>query len=1014
MYLTDIFIKRKVLSLSITIALFVTGLIAFQALPIRQFPVINVPTITITTQYPGASPNLMASFVTTPITKALTGIPNVDYILASNTQGLSTITIWLKSAKNADGILARVNTKVNSVRWKLPKNILSPSIELGSKGSPVLYLGITSDSATKSQITDFVKRAIEPQINAITGVRELRTFGADYTMRIALNPFKMSAHQVTAVDVSKALLSNSLQSAMGKLEGPQQEFNISANTTLNTAKGFNELIVKHQGARLTRIKDIGEARLQNQHALIRSNIGGQRNGVILAVIPLADANSIELAQTLTAKMPNMQAKMPPNMTLSMLWDTSQFSKNAVDLVYTTIWQSVLCVVIVIFAFLGCFRSLIVPIATIPLSLVGGCTIMYLLGFSLNTFTLLAFVLAIGLVVDDAIVVLENIHRHMQNGLSSFKAAIVATREIGLPVIAMTLVVAVVFVPIALTSGITGKLFEEFGLTLSITVLLSGLFSLILSPMMSASLLKGSSHSPLAKKIDHLFGFVERGYQALLRQVVHHKITLGLIYAIILSIFIILITHIPSELVPDENQGVVLGIGIAPTSDSEDKMQQLSKEMGKAFSGIKETSHYGIVTGFAGPSSIISWLVMRPPKPNDRSEAELIDFLRPKLASIPGLMAFPMNRPPLAEVTGFDSPVQFVLQTYGSYDNLNKAMQKLLQSARKNPNILNAHTDIRINKPQLKLTIDREKAARLGISIKDIADTFAMLYARPMLSWFSLNGLSYPVIPQIDKQYKIDPQQLQYIYVKNNKGSLIPLQELVSSKTVTVPQSLNQFQGLRSATLKANLAPNYTLGQALAYLEKESKHILNDNMQYDFSSTSRQFVQSQGMMQIIYSVALAAIFLLLAIKFNSFVDPFIVLLSVPLAITGALFTIHMLGFTLNIYTQIGLVMLIGLISKHGILIVNFANHLQEQGLTIEESVIKAATIRLRPILMTTGAMVFGAIPLALATGQGSLSVKQIGAVIISGLSFGSLLTLFIVPTFYCVMASKATKEDEREN
>jgi multidrug efflux pump len=1013
MFFTDVFIKRKVLSLALTLAIFLAGLLAYKAMPMRQFPVVDLPIITIKTEFPGASPKIMSSYITTPIYNNLSGIRDLNYIQAKNSLGSSTITIWLNSAKHVDVILAQITSKVNAVQWRLPHGVIGPAVAITTKGTPVLFLTLSSKTASVGALSDYIKRAIKPLLVSIQGVKGLRVFGGDYTMRIRLDPRKLTAHKITTSDVKKALLANNIQTPMGKLQGPIKEFNISSNSSLKNEDEFNNLIIQQRGDQLIRIKDIGYAKLETQEAVIASHIDTKDNAksaIMVAVIPEQTANNIALANKILTLLPQIQSKLSSNMKLSVFWNTAVFSTKAVNLVYTAIWQSVLCVIFVIFIFLGSFRSLIVPITTIPFSIIGACSIMYGLGFSLNTFTLLAFVLAIGLVVDDAIVILENIHRHMEKRKNSTVAAIDATREIAVPIIAMTLVVACVFIPIALVTGVTGKLFEEFGLTLSLTVLLSGLCSLILSPMMSSVLLNNAKPSKFALKVDQICFKVEKAYKHLLKIIIHHKFHMGAVYALIFSTLLYLLHIVPSELIPNENQGAVLGIGITPTYSSDKHLDKLALQIRDVFRTVKEAENIGVVRGFTGPLGINSFMVLRPHQKGDRTESEIIASLREPLAAIPDMMAFPINRPPLTDVTGLSAPVQFVLQSYGSYDDLFKTMNQLIALARKNPNIINISSDLRIHKPEIKVDINRDKAGRLGIPIKEITDTFEMYYARPKIAWFNLRGQSYPIIPEILAKYEVYPYQMESVDVKTKAGDFIPLSELIRYRTITVPESLNQFQGLRSATLRAYLMPEYTLGQALDFLQVAAKKVMSNDMKYDFALTSREYIKSQGAMGVIFSMAIFCIFLMLSIKFNSFAEPLVILLSVPLAVTGALFALHLFHYSLNIFTQIGIVMLIGLISKHGILIVSFANELRDdRGLSREESVIEAASIRLRPILMTTGAMVFGAVPLALTTGEGSISVKQIGLVIISGLSFGSILTLFILPCFYCLLARRSKKE-----
>lgn len=1009
---TDLFIKKRVLAIAVSIAFLLVGLICYLRLPVREFPVVNLPIITIQTNYAGASPQVMEGFVSQPIEQAISGIDGVDYVVAQNTQGQSNITIWLHVGADIDAALTEINTDISSILWKLPQGINDPQVTKGGIGAPVFFINFGSNNSTISEaaVTDYVTRNVVPRIQSLEGVQSVGVYASNYAMRLWLDPNKMTANKTTADDIITAVNNANLQAPLGKLENNQEELDLLSNASLSNAAQFNKLVIKRDAdGHIIRLSDVGHAVLGEEASDIASFTSSFKNSVIIMVLPQNTANNIQLADSIYKLLPEIKKKMPPGMGVSVLWDTSKFSRHAIHLVYETIWEAVFCVMVVIFLFLGSLRALLTPIVTIPLSLIGATVFMLLLGYSLNTFTLLAFVLAIGLVVDDSIVVLENIHRHIEMGKDRLSAAMEATHEIFVPILAMTLVVAVVFVPIAFTTGIIAPLFREFGLTLSITVLLSGFFALTLSPMMCANLFQeAKKESRFTHTINSLFDKISETYALWLSTVFKFRKTVILCVLVILCTCAYIISGLPSELIPDEAQGVVLGVGKGPASASKAYMAKYAHELGKINNTIPELEHYGVVTGFMGRTSIISFLIMRDHQPGDRTEDQILADLGPKFANLPGVFLFPMNRPALADVTGFAQPVQFVIQTTGTYSELYNVVQKMRQRIAQNPNIMNVQTDLDISKPDINVLINRDRAADLGVTIKSITDTLGLVLGEPTIGWFAMNGWSYPIIPRLLPQYYRLPQDLLNLTtVSSVSGQLIPLSNLVTLQDQTVPDSLNQFQQLRSETIQASLAPGYSQGEALAYLQGVAKDILPSDMKYDFAGTSREFIQANGQAVIIFITALMAIYLLLTIKFDSFVDPLIVMISVPLSTLGALVAIHWSGFTLNIYTKIGLVMLIGLISKHGILIVNFANHLQEEkGYDIRTAVIEAAKIRLRPILMTTGAMVVGAIPLALASGQGHEALHQIGLVIIGGLSFGSILTLFVVPTFYTLLARKS--------
>lgn len=1011
MAFTDTFIKKPVLSIAITLAIFIVGLICFNRLAVRQFPVVNLPVITIKTVYPGANPRVMEGFVTQPIQQAIDGVEGIDYITAENTQNSSTIVVWFHIGTNIDNALTEITANISSVRWKLPRDINDPQISKGGMGAPVLFLAIGSDNLSQAAIADYVNRNIVPRIQGLNGVQGALVYAANYAMRLWLNPLKMQAQGITADQIATAVDAQNLQAPLGKLENANEEFDLLSNSGMSTAKEFNSMVLRRdQDGHMVRLRDVGQAVLGEQSSDITGRTGLFKNTVILGVVPQNTANSIALSQQVRSMIPGIKQKMPPGISMAILWDTSKFSVASIHLVIETIWEAIICVMIVIFLFLGSFRALITPVVTIPLSLIGASIFMYAFGFSLNTFTLLAFVLAIGLVVDDSIVVLENIHRHIEMGKERFQAAKDATREIFVPIVAMTLVVAVVFIPIAFTSGIISPLFQEFGLTLSITVILSGFFALILTPLMCAHLFKSASNQgKIVATIDRAFQFVESGYRYLLNGVFKVRPLVILTYLLVISACFFIFFQLHSELIPDEDQGVALGIGQGPTSASKAYLNRYATKLADIVKKAPELQNYGVVTGFNGRTSIISFLIMRPHRAGDRTEDQVLMDLDQQFAKISGLQLFAMNRPALADVTGFSQPVQFVVQTTGSYAELYKAVQGMLKEIAKNPNLMNVRTDLLINKPDFNVQVNRARAANLGVPVKSITSTLGLLLGQPTIGWYAMNGWSYPVIPQLMSQFYQLPRDLNLLAVRSLSGNLVQLSNLVTFNEVTVPASLNQFQELRSDTITANLGHGYSEGQAVSYLEGVADKMLPRDMKYDFAGTMREFVEQSGQQGMIFISALLAIYLLLTIKFDSFMDPLIVMLSVPLSTLGAMFAMYLSGFTLNIYTQIGLVMLIGLISKHGILIVNFANHLQkENNLSIHDAVLLAAKIRLRPILMTTGAMIFGSIPLALASGAGHEALKQIGLVLIGGLSFGSLMTLFVVPTFYTFLAKNFSK------
>jgi multidrug efflux pump len=1005
------FIHYPVWSLALAIAICLFGIMGITKMPLREFPVFTPSKISITTDYPGASPSVMEGFVATPIQHAIASVRGIDYIEALNMQNTSQITVKLFQGYDINKALTQINTRIASIRWKLPKDILNPSIAQQPSSSSAIYLGLSSKTHSLEAITNYFRRTLLPKLQNTKGIEYILQIGArDYAMRIWLNPIKMSGFKVTAGDVEKAINDFNAQPAVGRLKGTLTQYNLTANSLLHTADEFNEIVVKRGKHYLVRLKDIGYAKLGTRVLNQAAYVDG-KPGVIVGTAPSNTAGNIAVADRVLKALPDMRARAPKGLKLTVLWNTSQFSKDSLHNVIVTIGLAVLFVMIIVALFLGSIRAIAIPFFTIPLSLLGACGMLYLLDFSLNSMTLLAFALAIGLVVDDAIVVLENTHRHIEAGLSRLEAALLGLREIAPAIFVMTLVVAVVFVPIAFTTGITGVLFKEFAFTLSITVLFSGLFALCLTPMMCGHLLVPPKQHGFSGKVDQIFTSLSHGYRWLLEWTIRFRIAVVALLIAIFALLFILFHSTPSALLPQENQGVVLGIGVAPTYANLSYSEKIAEQMAHIFERVKNRKHFGVVIGYPNgvTTTVISWMVLQNHKPGQPTENQVIENMRPKLAAIPGAMAFPMNRPPLVDVSGFSVPVNFVLQTTGSYQQLYEVANKLKRIAENNPHFINVRDNLKINTPSVKLHIDRLKAAKLGVPIKQITDDLNLLLGKPIVGWFQSGSWSYPIVPQLIHEFRKNPKALDLIHVRTASGKLIPLSTLVTYKMAVSPYSLNQFQQLKSATISANITQDYTLGQALNFLDNEANKVMPKNMQYTYSKESRIFKRASGEMAFLFIGALLAVYLLMVLKFASFIDPLVVLISVPLSMVGAFIAIKIMGANLNIYTEIGLLMLIGLISKQGILIVDFANNIQTAGnTTIREAILDAATIRLRPILMTTFAMIFGAIPLACAQGAGHVALSQIGAVIIGGLIVGSLFSLFVVPTIYTFLAHKHKK------
>lgn len=1010
---TDIFIRRPVFATVLSLIILLVGIRAYFALPVRQYPKVESSVVTVNVTYPGASAALMESFVTKPIEDSLAGIEGLDYINSNSMQNSSMIIVHFKSGYDLNAGINDVNAQISSIKWQLPQDINDPVVsKYDPNATPIMYISFTSGAnMSREQVTDYLLRVVKPQLQTLDGVGSAQILGArEYAMRIWLNPYLMAARGVTASDIMNVLRGNNLQSTAGRINGGNwQEFNVTADTDVSTQQQFNDLVVRNVGGNLVRIKDIGRAELGAANTRF-SAIMDDRESIAIAITPKSNANPLSVSELVRNVMPEIKNALPQGMHAKIVWEASDYISRSISEVKSTILEAALFVTLVIFLFLGSFRMLLIPVVTIPLSLIGVCGIMLMLGYSVNLLTLLAMVLAIGMVVDDAIVVSENIHRHMAAGQQPFKAALFGAREIKFAVISMTLTLAAVYAPIGFMTGLVGSLFREFAYTLAFAVIISGFIALTLSPMMCSKVMTADTLTGRFPTFaHHVTDRLMRGYGFVLRKFLKIRPLTLLAVGVIIVACYILFTTLPAELAPKEDEGHIATIITAPSSSSLGYTEKYTNELIKIYKSVPEMSDYGIINGFnlmfANVATAVSFMKLTDWDKRKRSVDQIIQQIFPPIFSIPGIMAVPVNPSTLPGVGGI-LPVDFVLKTTGSYDELNKAMQKLLAAARQNPNLLRPDADLKIDKPQIDIKISRNKAGDLGINMVDIADTLTMGLAEPnTISHFTMGGRRYDVIPQLDEQFRDVPDDLNNLNLRSQSGEMVPLSNLVKVKESIQPETLNHFAQLRSATLTSSLVPGYALGDALKYLQNAAKKIMPRNMQIDYDTQSRQFIEASGKMLITFLFAIIFIYLVLSAQFESFRDPLVVMFSVPLSTLGALAAVHLIHGTMNIYSQIGLLTLVGLITKHGILMVEFANHLQEQGESLREAIIKAASIRLRPVLMTTLAMILGALPLALATGAGAISRRDIGWVIVGGMTIGTIFTLFVVPTMYTYLATQ---------
>ncbi len=1004
MNFTEIFIRRPVLATVVSLMIMLMGLQAIFTLPVRQYPAMENTQITVTTSYPGAGAELVQGFITTPIQQAVASASGIDYITSVSQLGLSTITLQMKLGVQSETALADVLAKVQQTLNVLPSDAQQPVIQKAEGGgSAQLYLGFSSKDMTGEQITDYLTRVVQPALQTIDGVASASILGGEtYAMRIWLDPNRMASLGVTSGAVSQAIQNNNLLSAPGQVKGNYIQINIEAQTDLRSVQGFEELVVAVKDGTLIRLKDVAEIELDSQSNDSSVIFNGLR-ATFIGITNTPEANPLQVIDLVRAALPGIEEDLPPSLNMNIAYDATTFIRASIEEVVKTILEAAVIVIIVMFLFLGSFRAVIIPIVTIPLSLVGVCFMMLALGYSLNLLTLLAMVLAIGLVVDDAIVVVENIFRHLEEGLSPLQAAITGAAEIAVPVIVMTITLAAVYAPIGFVGGLTGALFQEFAFTLAGAVIVSGIIALTLSPMMSSLMLNESVvHSRLVNIVNKVFDGLRRFYERRLVGVLLFRPVMLLLTAGVLAMLPYLFLNTLSELAPTEDQGIVFMQMTSPQSANIDYMEAYSEQMGKIFKGVPQADTYFQINGSNGVNQGIAGMLLKPWGERDKSQQQIRLEIQPQLSEVAGLQIFAFDLPPLPGSGNFG--IQFVIQTTNDYNSLYKVMEDMKVAAYQSGLFVFISNDLEINNPQVILKIDRAKAADIGLNMVDIGGGLSTLLGGNYINYFSLEARSYQVIPQVPRIDRLTPEDLTSYYVQAADGSMVPLSTVVSLDYDVIPNARTQFQQLNSATLSGIMMPGRSIGEGLAFLEAKSKEIFPSGFSYNFAGESRQFVQEGSSLTIAFAFALVVIFLVLAAKFESWRDPIIILITVPLSMLGALLPLFMGLATINIYTQVGMVTLVGLISKHGILMVEFANQLQaEEGLDKRHAIVKAAGIRLRPVLMTTAAMVVGVIPLIIASGAGAKSRSDIGLVIACGMTIGTLFTLFVVPVIYTFLA-----------
>jgi multidrug efflux pump len=1004
--LSETSIRRPVLACVMSLLLVLVGLVAFQQLTVREYPRIDEPVVTVNTRLLGASSEVIESQVTKPLEDSIAGIDGVDIMTSISRTESSQITVRFKLSKDPDTAAAEVRDRVARVRGRLPDSVDEPVIsKVEADATPTLWIAYTSDTMSPLQLTDLVNRVVKPRLQTVPGVADVQVGGdRKFAMRIWLDPDQLASFRLTVQDVEDALRRQNLEVPAGRIESRQREFSVTTRTDLNTVEQFTAIVLRNNGTHTVRLGDV--ARVQEAAANDRSRV--RLNGVpsiSTGVIRNATANPLEVSAGVRAVLPQIQRDLPPSVTVLQANDNSVFIDRSIKAVYTTVAEAVVLVALVVFVFLRTMRASIIPLVTIPVSLIGAFSLVALAGFSINTLTLLALVLAIGLVVDDAIVVLENIYRHIEEGLEPFQAAIKGVREISFAVVAMTLTLAAVFAPLAFTPGRTGRLFSEFALTLAGAVIVSGFVALTLTPMMCSKLLR---HNPKPGRFDRgmervLVGMTD-GYRAALKLTLRHRWAMVLVMAAAGAGSAWLFSTTRSELAPMEDRGVIIMPVRAPDGATLDYTARYLDALESMTSGFPEFDRRFMFMGGGQVSSATSILRAVDWTERDRTTPELARALLPLVGSLPGVSVFPITPPSLGQ--GFrERPVNFVIVSSDSYENKAKAAQAMLAEMAKNPGLVQPDSDLQLNKPELFVEVDRQRAADLGVSVDSVARTVETMLGGRVVTRYKRDADQYDVMVQTAERGRATPDDIERLFVRGRNDTMVPLSSLVKVREAVSPRELNHFNQRRSVTITAGLAPGYSLGEALPFMDEAALRVLPAGYATELNGVSREFRASSGALGVVFVLALLFIFLVLAAQFESFVDPFVILLSVPLSMVGALAALQLAGGTLNVFSQIGLITLVGLITKHGILIVEFSNQLRQQGREVMDAVAEAASLRLRPILMTTGAMVLGALPLALATGAGAESRRQIGWVIVGGMSVGTLLTIFVVPTIYTLLARR---------
>ncbi|WP_022940920.1 multidrug efflux RND transporter permease subunit [Psychromonas hadalis] len=1014
MKFTDIFIKRPVLAISLSLLIVLLGFQALSKMQVREYPNMINTVITVSTSYYGANADLIQGFITQPIEQAIAQADNIDFMTSQSYMGVSSITVYMKLNTDPNGAVADILAKVNSVRSQLPSEAEDPTIDLSTGSSTsVIYISFSSEELNASQITDYLERVIKPQLFSINGVAKVNLYGGTaFAMRIWLDPERMAGFNLTTKDVVQILQANNIQSATGQANSYYTLFNGNTKTQVSTTDELENLIIAtREKGKTIRLQDIARVSLEKSHDIYRAMANGN-NAVIVAIDAAPTANPLDITAGVRNMLPDLQKNNPSSINMEVLYDSTIAIEESISEVIKTILEAGAIVLVVMVLFLGSWRAVVIPIITIPLSLIGVLVVMQMFGFTINLMTLLAMVLAIGLVVDDAIVVVENIDRHIKAGEEPFRAAIIGTREIAVPVISMTITLAAVYAPIALMGGITGALFTEFALTLAGAVFVSGFIALTLSPMMCSVMLK-SNHQPnrFERTVDGALTRLTNSYGRLLDKLMTRRPAVIVFALLVFASLPFLFKSIPSELAPSEDKGALMMMSKGPSNANLDYIENSMKVITGMIAEQPSVQSSLAMSGVPNANQAFGIAIMKPWSQRDIDPKQLATNLKDGFNSVPAVATTAFQMPELPGSSG-GLPVQFVITTSNPFESLVEIASDVLAATQANPNFVYSELDLAFDSATMNISIDRDKAGAYGVTMQDIGITLGTLLSDGYLNRIDLDGRSYEVIAQVERKYRLSPDKLGNFFVRAKNGDMLPLSELITIDIVAEPRSLPHFNQLNSATIGAVLAPGFAMGDAINFFEELSTTKLPQGYRHDYLGEARQFVTEGSALYMTFLLAVLIIFLVLASQFESIRDPLVILMTVPLAISGALVALAWGAATMNIYTQVGLITLVGLITKHGILIAEVAKEEQlHNGLNRIDAVKKAATVRLRPILMTTAAMVAGLIPLLFATGAGAVSRFGIGIVIVAGLSIGTLFTLFILPVIYSFIASKHQKRKE---